>query len=80
MTACGPERPQIETQVKTRQVFPETKGISFDCVKEPLPGVVETDVQAAQFAQKVREAGRDCREKLGLVKAWVASWPKDGAP
>ena len=77
MTACGsPKPPQIQLVPEIHNIYPSIPANFLDCVSEPVPGEIKTDVQAAQFAESLRTAGADCRSKLGVIKKTVDGWPK----
>jgi len=76
LTACGPEKPVIQTVVEVRNVYPVVPSNFLNCSPEPVPGVILTDVALAQFTEAVRVAGEDCRARLSSVRQTVAGWPK----
>ena len=76
LSGCGPEKPVIQTVVEVRNVYPVVPANFLNCSPEPVPGVILTDVQLAQFTEAVRLAGEDCRARLSSVRQTVAGWPK----
>jgi len=83
LTACAPQQqskpefirlPPVET---TRLVYPSVPPDALVCLSEPtLPDNVTRDTELAAWAESVRNAGRDCREKLDWIRALVATWPR----
>ena len=76
MSACVTTQPTVQPVPEVHNIYPSMPAGNLMCTPEPVPGQILTDVQAAQFAEAVRVAGQDCRNKLGTVAGIVHSWPK----
>ena len=77
LAACEAPKPVIQYVPEYHNVYPTPPpATNLTCIDEPQPGQVITDVQAMEWAERVRIAGLDCRNKLGAVRQWIISWPK----
>lgn len=72
-----PQIIRLPPEVRTEYVYPSVPADALACLLEPMvPATVNTDTELAAWAESVRNAGEDCRAKLGWVRDLVATWPK----
>lgn len=76
LTACAGNKPEIKTVL----TYPPIENSQLTCQAEPLPDEYQADKSQEDFAiyaQKVREAGQDCRKVLNGLRAYIYSWQND---
>jgi hypothetical protein len=84
MGCAGGSKPDPEPQIirlpgteRTVEVYPTIRSDALLCRPEPLlPADVMTDTQLAAWAEMVKEAGAECRQKLNDIRSLVATWPR----
>lgn len=77
MTGCANPKPvEPPPPPEIHNIYPSVPTNFLSCTDEPVPGQILTDIQAAQFADALRIAGADCRDRLAKVKGIVDGWPK----
>lgn len=79
LAACGDDKPGALPEL--RIVRPEVPAHLLSCEDEPpdpadQPGLTQKDV--ARYVVILRNAGRDCRAKLGAVRGLVSRPPSAG--
>jgi hypothetical protein len=69
-----PEVIQLPPEVVTFYRYVTVPPDYLSCLAEPRVPNALTDVELAQWAQLIREAGEDCRAKLDAVRKLSEQW------
>lgn len=72
LTACAGQLPP--PVIKTILLYPPISGELLSCPLEPSVGEVKTQEEFAVWTEKVRQAGKECRDTLDGLRAYIYSW------
>jgi len=84
MGCATPPKPTLPNPSIPKMVFvyPTIKEEWLTCLPEPKPSEnLETDAEEhSTWVEPLRQAGGDCRTKLGEIRDFYRGWPREEAP